>query len=42
MKKRIKLSSGKSKKMFSRHADKTHKKNMPMPRRQPMRGGIRL
>lgn len=40
--KRHKLSSGKSKRMFSKHADRTHKKNMPAPRRSPMRGGIRL
>lgn len=39
---RGKISPKKSKKMFSKHADKTHKKNLPMPRRQPMRGGIRL
>lgn len=38
--KRRKLSQPKSKKMFKKHADLTHKKNMP--KRQPMRGGIRL
>lgn len=38
--KRHKLSSGHSKSMFKRHADLTHKKNMP--KRVPMRGGIRL
>jgi len=38
--KRHKLSPRKSKKMFSKRADLTHKKNMP--KRQPMRGGIRL
>lgn len=42
MKKRVKLPPHKSKKMFSKHADKTHRKNMPMPRKSPMRGGIRL
>lgn len=39
--KRHKLNSGKSKRMFSKHADKTHVRNVP-PRRNPMRGGIRL
>jgi len=38
--KRHKIGSSKSKRMFSRTADATHKKNMP--RRLPMRGGIRL
>lgn len=42
MAKRFKMSSGKSKRMFSRTADHTHKKNVPSPRRLPMRGGIRL
>lgn len=37
---RHKIGSGKSKSMFKRHADLTHKKNMP--KRIPMRGGIRL
>lgn len=37
---RHKLSSHKSKSMFRRGASKTHKKNMP--KRIPMRGGIRL
>lgn len=38
--KRHKMSSGKSKRLFSRTASKTHKRNMPT--RIPMRGGIRL
>lgn len=38
--KRHKMSSGKSKAVFKKTADLTHKKNMP--RRIPMRGGIRL
>lgn len=38
--KRRKLPQPKSKKIFKRHADLTHKKNMP--KRKPMRGGIRL
>lgn len=44
MKKRFKLQKGQSKKMFSRHADHTHKRNLPSlpPRGVPMRGGIRL
>lgn len=42
MAKRFKLQSRKSKKMFSRNADKTHGKNMTNVRRSPMRGGIRL
>lgn len=42
MPKRMKLSKGKSKRMFSKSASRTHKKNMPPPRRFPMRGGIRL
>lgn len=42
MAKRFKLSAGKSKRMFSKHADRTNRKNMPAPRRSPMRGGIRL
>lgn len=37
---RHKIGSGKSKSMFSRNADRTHKRNMP--KRIPMRGGIRL
>lgn len=38
--KRHKMSRGHSKKLFKRTADLTHKKNMP--KRLPMRGGIRL
>lgn len=42
MAKRFKIPARKSKRDFSRKAAKTHKKNLPAPRRQPMRGGIRL
>lgn len=42
MKKRSKMSSAGSKRLFSKTADRTHKKNVPSPRRMPMRGGIRL
>lgn len=42
MRKRVKLPVRKSKKMFSKHADRTHKKNLGPPKRVPMRGGIRL
>lgn len=42
MAKRFKLQARKSRKLFSRTADRTHGKNMPAPRRTPMRGGIRL
>lgn len=42
MSKRHKIGSHHAKRMFSKHADKTHKRNMPAPRRNPMRGGIRL
>lgn len=38
--KRQKISTGKSKRLFKKTADLTHKKNMP--KRLPMRGGIRL
>lgn len=38
--KRHKLSHHGSKKMFSKHASKTHKRNVPQ--RVPMRGGIRM
>lgn len=38
--KRHKISSRKSKRMFSKTGGMTHKKNMPS--RIPMRGGIRL
>lgn len=40
--KRHKIAGKASRKMFSKHADKTHKRNLPQPRRVPMRGGIRL
>lgn len=40
MAKRFKMSSRGSKRSFSKHADLTHRKNMPS--RAPMRGGIRL
>lgn len=40
--KRFKMNGSKSRKMFSRTADHTHKKNISAPRRAPMRGGIRL
>lgn len=33
---------GKSRRSFSKHADKTHRKNLPAPRKMPMRGGIRM
>lgn len=39
MAKRQRLSRGKSKKMFSRSAGRTHKRNIAAA---PMRGGIRL
>lgn len=43
MKRRGKISSGKSKRVFTKHANKTHYKNVsPGPRKMPMRGGIRL
>lgn len=42
MKKRFKLSGKKSKKMFSKGASKTHRRNLPAPRKMPMRGGIRM
>jgi hypothetical protein len=38
--KRHKIGRSSSKRMFSKHGAKTHKKNMP--HRLPMRGGIRL
>ncbi|WNK12559.1 MAG: hypothetical protein [Microvirus sp.] len=38
--KRHKMSQHHSKHQFRKHADLTHKKNMP--KRAPMRGGIRL
>lgn len=42
MKKRFKMSGKHSRKSFSKHADKTHVKNVAAPRGMPMRGGIRL
>lgn len=42
MAKRHKIPMKKSKRMFSKNAAKTNVKNLPAPRRQPMRGGIRL
>lgn len=42
MAKRFKMSGRSSRQMFSKGASKTHFKNVPSPRRQPMRGGIRL
>lgn len=42
MAKRFKVPGGKSRKMFSKSASRTHQKNVPAPRRVPMRGGIRL
>lgn len=40
MRKRHKMSRGKSKRDFRRNASKTHKRNVP--KRIPMRGGIRM
>jgi len=40
MKNRKKIPSKKSKKLFTKTASKTHKKNLPTTK--PMRGGIRL
>lgn len=40
MKKRSKINKRKSKKNFSKNANKTHKFNVNSP--NPMRGGIRL
>ena len=42
MKKRFKLSRKKSKKLFSKTARRTHKKNISGGFGAPMRGGIRL
>lgn len=41
MKKRFKMSKGKSKGMFKHTADRTHRFNLP-PHGRPMRGGIRM
>lgn len=38
--KRHKMKQSSSKRVFKKHADLTHKKNLP--KRAPMRGGIRL
>jgi len=38
--KRSKMQKGKSKRLFSKTAARTHKKNVPQ--RTPMRGGIRM
>lgn len=40
--KRHKMAPRKSKKIFSKTADRTHAKNLPAPRKIPMRGGIRM
>lgn len=40
MSKRFKMERRSSKRLFSRTASHTHKKNLPIAR--PMRGGIRL
>lgn len=40
--KRHRMSRRGSRKHFSKHADRTHRKNMAPPRSTPMRGGIRL
>lgn len=42
MAKRSKIPQRKSKKMFSKHAAKTHVKNVKPPQRIAMRGGIRM
>lgn len=42
MAKRFKMSRSHSRKSFSKHADRTHKRNISVPRKSPMRGGIRL
>lgn len=38
--KRHRIGHSKSKRIFRKHADLTHKRNLP--RRVPMRGGIRM
>lgn len=40
MSKRGRIAPRKSKRMFTKHASKVHKRNVP--KRIPMRGGIRL
>jgi len=42
MAKRYKIPAKKSKRMFSKTAGRTNRKNLPAPRKVPMRGGIRL
>lgn len=42
MAKRFKMKPKASRRMFIKGASKTHSRNVPPPRRQPMRGGIRL
>nr|AVQ10248.1 hypothetical protein [Gokushovirinae environmental samples] len=40
MRKRQSMSRGHSRRTFTKHASKVHRKNVP--KRKPMRGGIRL
>lgn len=40
MAKRFKMSGSQSRRHFTKHASKTHRRNVPT--RLPMRGGIRL
>lgn len=44
MPKRFKMSKSQSRRDFSKHGSRTHRKNLMNPgaRRNPMRGGIRL
>lgn len=43
MKKRSHIPARRSKRSFTKHASKTHYKNVaPGPKKMPMRGGIRL
>lgn len=44
MPKRFKMSRSQSKRDFTKHGSKTHRKNLQSPgaSRNPMRGGIRL
>lgn len=42
MAKRFKVAPKKSRRMFAKTADKTNSKNLPAPRKYPMRGGIRM
>lgn len=41
MAKRRRMSRGASRRNFTRHGTKTHRRNLP-PRKMPMRGGIRM